>query len=189
MGARQESVEETRQKITLATMALHERVGPRHTTVSAVAEAAGVTRLTVYRHFADDAALVAACSAHWSTLHPRPDVARWESVADPIERLRSALAETYAWARTAEPMMTMIYRDLDVLPAFVAEFLSEDEERRVDAVLRPFGTNGDQRRMLTAVITHALDIHTWRSLCRRGGLSDGEAVGAMEATVAMVLRK
>ena len=54
MRARQEAVDETRLRITEATMRLHETVGPAATTVSAIAEEAGVTRLTVYRHFPDD---------------------------------------------------------------------------------------------------------------------------------------
>jgi AcrR family transcriptional regulator len=41
-------------------MSLHESVGPRATTVSAIAEGAGVTRLTVYRHFPDELSLVSA---------------------------------------------------------------------------------------------------------------------------------
>ena len=120
MRARQSTVEETRLAITEATMRLHERVGPRATTVSAVAEEANVTRLTVYRHFPTDDDLVVACSAHWRDLHPRPDTSAWAQMDDPVERLRSALAETYRWAETAAPMMTMIYRDVDVLPSFVA---------------------------------------------------------------------
>lgn len=38
MSARPDSVEQTRQQITEATMRLHERVGPAATTLSAVAE-------------------------------------------------------------------------------------------------------------------------------------------------------
>jgi len=57
MRARQENVDQTRLRITEATVRLHEEVGPAATTVSAVADRAGVTRLTVYRHFPDDEAL------------------------------------------------------------------------------------------------------------------------------------
>ena len=132
MRARQDAVEETRLAITEATMRLHERVGPRATTVSAVAEEANVTRLTVYRHFPTDEALVIACSAHWRELHPRPDPAAWAQIRDPVARLRTALSETYRWAATAAPMMTMIHRDVDVMPSFVGEYLAADEKRRVD---------------------------------------------------------
>jgi AcrR family transcriptional regulator len=179
MRARQENVDQTRLRITEATMRLHEDVGPAATTVSAIAELAGVTRLTVYRHFPDDDALVAACSAHWRALHPRPDVTAWEEVADPVERVRIALAETYGWARQAAPMLSKIYRDLEQLPAFVAGGLAEDQRTRVSALTRGFRVRGRAARRLEAVLAHALDVRTWHSLCGDDGLRDGEAVDLM----------
>jgi AcrR family transcriptional regulator len=67
--------DETRLRITEATVDLHGSVGPRRTTISAVAERAGVQRATVYRHFPDERALFAACSSHWRDANPRPDPA------------------------------------------------------------------------------------------------------------------
>ena len=52
--------------IVAAAVALHGRVGPANTTVSAIAEAAGATRVTVYPHFPDEDALFAACTSHWA---------------------------------------------------------------------------------------------------------------------------
>ncbi|MCU1676667.1 MAG: TetR/AcrR family transcriptional regulator [Frankiales bacterium] len=188
MRARQDSVEETRRRITEATMRLHERVGPAATTVAAIAEAAGVTRLTVYRHFPDDEALVAACSAHWRALHPRPDVAAWAHVDDPVRRLRLALAETYEWARTAAPMMTKIHRDVDSMPAFVGEYLSYDEKARVEALATAFRAKDRAKARLAAALAHALHVGTWESLCGRGGLTDSEAVDVMTAAVLAALQ-
>jgi AcrR family transcriptional regulator len=183
MRARLESVEQTRQRITEATMRLHEEVGPAATTVSAIAELAGVTRLTVYRHFPDDDDLIAACSAHWRALHPRPDVRDWGKVVDPVERVRVALGETYRWARGAAPMLSMIYRDLDQLPAFVAGALDEDERTRVRVLARGFHVRGRASRRLETVLAHALDVRTWQSLCGDGGLRDGEAVDLVTGLV------
>lgn len=183
MRARQESVEQTRLRITEATMRLHERVGPAATTVSAIADEAGVTRLTVYRHFPDDPALVIACSGHWRALHPRPDSRRWASIGDPTQRLRTALSETYAWAHSAAPMMTKIYRDLDAMPAFVGEFLAQDEQSRVAVLATGFRARGRAARRLHAVLAHALHIRTWASLCVDGGLDDHEAIELMVAAV------
>lgn len=56
LQVRGERVAETRARIIEAVVQLHGEVGPRHTTVSAIAARAGVQRLTVYRHFQDDAA-------------------------------------------------------------------------------------------------------------------------------------
>ena len=69
---RAERVAETRRRIVEATVALHERVGPGRTTISAVAALAGVQRLTVYRHFPDERLLFDACAGHWSAQNPPP---------------------------------------------------------------------------------------------------------------------
>ena len=73
---RADAMEATRRRITEAAMELHGSVGPARTTMSAVAERAGVQRQTVYRHFANDEELLGACSAHFAALHPWPDASR-----------------------------------------------------------------------------------------------------------------
>lgn len=183
MRARQDTVGETRLAITEATMRLHERVGPRATTVSAVAEEANVTRLTVYRHFPTDNALVIACSAHWSELHPRPEPSAWARIRDPVVRLRTALSETYRWAATAAPMMTMIHRDVDVMPTFVGDYLAADQKHRVAVLAVGFRARGRAAKRLHVALAHALRISTWQSLCADGGLTDGEAVDMMVGAV------
>ena len=188
MRARQSTVEETRLAITEATMRLHERVGPRATTVSAVAEEANVTRLTVYRHFPTDDALVIACSAHWRELHPRPDPAEWARIGDPVVRLRTALTETYRWAATAAPMMTMIHRDVDVLPSFVGEYLAADEKHQVAVLSVGFRASGRAAYRLRAALAHALRLSTWQSLRVEGGLTDAEATDVMTAAVEAAAR-
>src|SRR5690349_21546982 len=91
MRARAESQQRTRQRITESAVALHGTIGPALTTMGAVAEHAGVRRSTVYRHFPSEAALFDACSAHWNAANPPPDLAAWAAIADPDERLRTAL--------------------------------------------------------------------------------------------------
>lgn len=183
MRARRETVEQTKLRITEAVMRLHERVGPRATTVSAVAEEASVTRLTVYRHFPDEHALVLACATHWSRLHPRPDAASWGSITDPVLRLRTALRQTYRWARTAAPMMSKISRELDALPGFVAQMLEEDEQARVLALTPGFSLTGGAARRLPAALGHAVRFSTFESLCLQGHLSDRDAVEVMVGAV------
>src|SRR3712207_5761202 len=114
---RARSMEETRRRITEATVDLHRTVGPAATRISEVARRAGVQRVTVYNHFPDEMARLSACSAHWRALHPRPDPASWESVEEPGRRLRTALEELYAWFRDTEPMTANILRDVDSVPA------------------------------------------------------------------------
>ncbi len=183
MRARQEHVDQTHLRITEATMRLHEDVGPAATTVSAVADRAGVTRLTVYRHFPDEAALVGACAAHWGALHPPPDTASWVSIDDPVQRLRAALSDLYTWAGAAAPMMTKIYRDLHVMPTFVGDSLSRQEQDRVTILARGFPGAGRTAHRLHAALAHAIAFRTWQSLCMAGQLQDDEAVELMVAAV------
>ena len=77
MKRRAEQEAETRQRITEAAMRLHGTVGPARTSISAVADRAGVRRSTVYRHFPDEEALFGACSQHWAERNPPPDLGRW----------------------------------------------------------------------------------------------------------------
>ena len=118
MKARAERQAETRRRIVEAAVELHTTLGPAGTSISAIADRAGVQRHTVYAHFPDDEALFAACSSHWRELHPFPDPEGWESIADPRRRLRRALRELYAWYEAVEPDWALIRRDEHLYPSF-----------------------------------------------------------------------
>src|SRR5215213_2393748 len=86
MKKRAEEVAETHLRITEAAIDLHGSIGPSRTTLSAVAKRAGVERRTLYRHFATEADLFAACSSHWFAANPFPDLADWRAIRDPQRR-------------------------------------------------------------------------------------------------------
>ena len=181
------AVEATRHRITEAAMELHGTVGPARTTMTAVAERAGVQRQTVYRHFADEVDLLAACSAHFADQHPWPDAGRWRAIADPAERLHVALDELYAWYETTGSMWTNVLRD-ETLVAAVGPALEPlraylDDAAR--ALASGWGARGRRRATLLAATRHAVDFHTWRSLAHDGGVS---RAGVVELTSAMVAR-
>ena len=71
MRRRARAQEQTRRRITEAAVELHSTLGAAQTSMSAVAERAGVRRSTLYRHFPDEAALFDACSAHWAAARPK----------------------------------------------------------------------------------------------------------------------
>ena len=178
---RAESQAETRRRIVEATVGLHETVGPARTTISANAEIAQVQRLTVYRHFADERALFQACSAHWAAENPLPAPADWATVADPIERLRVALREIYAFFRATEGMTSNLLRDLPESPALqeTAEPFLRYWERVRLTLDRGWATRGHRRELTRAVIGHAVEFETWRSLAQRQGLDDFAAADLM----------
>jgi AcrR family transcriptional regulator len=183
---RAEHETQTRRRITESAMELHGTVGPSRTSISAVAERAGVRRSTVYRHFPDEAALFTACSTHWAELNPLPDLADWEAIRDPGERLRTALDELYACYRRTERMMDNLHRDEKQMPIIKRLFtpyriyLSGAR----DTLVRGRPERGRRRQELRAAIGHALAYPTWRSLTREQGLGDPQAVAMMCGLVA-----
>jgi AcrR family transcriptional regulator len=179
MRRRAESVEATRLRIVEATVRLHTEIGLAATTVAGIADEAGVTRLTVYRHFPHADTLFAACSAHWLARTGPPDPSTWSAVVDPGERMRTGLADLYGFYRRGEAMLTHVHRDAAVLPAELRRGLEERDAGLRDLLLAPFAARGLRRRRLTAVLGHAVSFQTWRSLCVKQGLSDGDAVEAM----------
>jgi AcrR family transcriptional regulator len=168
---------ETRQRIVSATVELHTTIGSARTTISAIAERAGVERHTVYAHFPDDETLFRACSAHWRGEHPRPDVQRRLELDVPEQRLRGVLSDLYGWYEDVEPDLEILLRDASLVPA-QAEAMAETAEATselADALARGW----PRRKTVRAVIGHALEFETWRSLVRRQGLSRKQAVDAM----------
>jgi AcrR family transcriptional regulator len=164
--ARAEAEEATRGRIVSAMMALHEEIGPARTTVSAIAERACVERLTVYRHFPDEASMLQACSAHWNSLHPPPEVCAAGS--DPVSDCRRTLLRLYGWYRANEAMLTQIAADtprIPLLTTIMAPF--EDYLDGMAAELDGRWPGRNARR--AATIRHALELSTWRSLDRITG--------------------
>src|SRR3954453_12455686 len=84
---RAERQAETRRRIVEATEELHRTVGPARTTISEIAERAGVQRLTGYKHFPEERELFAACSALFQERHPPPDPSGWSAIEDHDDRL------------------------------------------------------------------------------------------------------
>jgi AcrR family transcriptional regulator len=181
MTKRADDVAATRQRIVEAAVRLHGTIGPAATTVSALAEAAGVTRLTVYRHFPDELALFTACRAHWTASQTPPDPAAWARVGDPAARVEAGLADLYRFYRAGEPMLANVLRDPDALPAAIRRQNEARDETLRDLLLEPFALQGEPRRRLRAALGHAVSFWTWRSLCVDNGMSDAEAVAAMTA--------
>jgi AcrR family transcriptional regulator len=178
MRRRADAQAQTRLRLTESAMHLHGTLGPSRTSMSAVAEHAGVRRSTLYRHFADEAALFDACSAHWSTANPPPDLGAWAAIKAPDERLRTALSELYAYYGRTEGMFDNLIRDEPVV-ALVQErfraFRAYIAASR-DELMKGRGLRGGARRRTQAAVGHAIAFPTWKSLVREQGLADAEAV-------------
>ena len=188
---RAELEEGTRRRITESAVELHTTLGPSLTSISAVAERAGVRRSTLYRHFPDEAALFAACTKHYMGANPLPDPERWAAIEDPDERLAVALEELYAHYRRTRGMMENILRDEETMPIVKQMFsgfrgyLAAAHEALMDG-RRARGRARDRVRAATG---HALAFSTWRSLAVEHGLDDRQAVDLMCRLVGVAQRR
>lgn len=176
MSKRAEAEEETRRRITQSTVDLHETLGPARTSISAIAEHAGVRRSTVYRHFPDEVTLFTACTEHWMAANPPPDPSPWTAITDADERLSVALYELYSYYRRTTPMMESIHRDEEIMP-LVKQMMGGYRGYLAtvrDLLLGGRIANGGRSNSGRAAIGHALSFPVWRSLAVDQGLTDDE---------------
>ena len=163
---RAEQQDETRARIVEATVKLHESLGPAQTSIMAIAEAAGVQRLTVYRHFPDDASLFEACSTRYLELHPPPQPAAWADIERPGERSRTALSAFYRYYRQTEQMWRVAYRDVDQVAAMQMPMNRFEAylDQVADDLVQAWHTPPAARKSLRLTLRHALRFSTWQSL-------------------------
>jgi AcrR family transcriptional regulator len=182
---RAERQQETRKSIVEATVALHQELGPLRTTISDIAERAGVERATVYRHFPDDRLLLIACIGHYFTRYPPPDPDPWLVTADPETRLRLGLSGIYAYHRITEPMISRTRRDVPDIPHVqeIMEPITAHWARVGEVLAEPWVTSKGRDVLIRAAVRHAISFSTWMSLVREQDLEDSEAVEVMVAMV------
>jgi AcrR family transcriptional regulator len=170
MRKRAELQEETRARIVDAAIDLHESVGPARTTISAIADRAGVERLTVYRHFPDEVALFGACSSTYMQRNPLPDVGEWENHSDPEDRTRAALRIVYRYYRSTRGMWASVFADKDRVPALapVMAVVASELSARRDDLVAAWKPSPSKKHALVAVLGLAVQFTTWQSLDAEG---------------------
>lgn len=170
----------TRRRIVEAAVDLHGTVGPASTTLSMVAERAGVQRHTLYAHFPDERSLYLACSALTLARDPLPDAQEWRGIADRSRRLRTGLRAVWDWYGRNRDLAACVLRDAERHPltreitvmrlgppmAACAEVLGEALTPKQGAMLRL-----------------ALSFFTWRTLVQESAIDDGAAVETMASAI------
>lgn len=172
---------ETRQRIVEATVELHQAIGGLNTTISAIAERAGVERATVYRHFPDERALLVACTGHYLAQNPPPDATAWATIDEPVRRLRTALTVIYAYHRRTAPMSSRAAMDVNQMPVLreVLAPLFAYWQQVQRGLVADWPVASARAHRLEAVVGHAIAFSTWQSLVEMHGLTDSEAVDLM----------
>lgn len=182
LDERAKQQEATRRRIVEATAELHAEVGPAATTISAIAERAGVQRLTVYRHFPDEKGLFEACSALSDERYPAPDPALWSGIEDAEARAEAALGALYEYYAGDAQGLALVLRDAEALPV-LAEVLAPFRDYLAwiaDDLAARWEPAGDGARVVRAAAGFAADFWTWRSLAAQG-LTPRESARLMAA--------
>ena len=190
MKRRAERMQETRRRITEAAVELHQTVGPARTTVSAIAEKAGVQRHTYYAHFPEIKDLYRACMGHNLERNPVPDPSRWAEISGPEERLRVALSEVYAYYSRQEAMISNVLRDVALDPVLQETMVPIFQywETVRDIIADAYEASGERRAALLGAIALAQDFQTWHTLVRQQELSQDRAIELMVGMVRCLMR-
>lgn len=178
---RAEKQADTRNRIIQATVMFHSTRGPARTTVADICRYAGIQRATFYRHFPDELSLFKECRSFLMENNPLPDPNAYAGIADPVRRLRAALAPAYAYYRENEQQMAAIIRDSEVMPAGAGYFRFQDLLR--DVMAAAWKATGKRQARILAACGHAADFQAWRSLARKQGLSDRAVIDSMVVLV------
>lgn len=173
---RAEQQAETKRRIVEAAVALHGSVGPALTTVSMVAERAGVQRHTFYAHFPDERSLSLACSGLTLERDPLPNAEAWRHIEDPKERLRIGLRALYDWYERNAGLVACVLRDAEY-HALTREITELRFGKPMALFHEVLGARLKAKQR--ALLPLTLSFHTWRTLTRESGLKQNAAVAAM----------
>lgn len=175
---------ETRRRIVDATIGLHEAIGGPATTVTEIARVAGVSRLTVYRHFPDERSLLVACTGTYLAKNPPPDPVAWSTIADPVARLQVALSELYPFYRRNQGLLARADQEMPTNPVLAEGLSGYTAAVAAMAEALSAGWPAVDDLVLRAAVGHAVAFGTWGLLTAHEGLTDAHAVRLMGSMVA-----
>jgi AcrR family transcriptional regulator len=181
LGKRANQVADTRRRIVEATVELHGSIGPAATTLSMIAERAGVQRHTLYAHFPDEWSLSLACSALALERDPLPDAAGWAETRPVRDRLQQGLTALYGWYARNEELAACVLRDAEhhELTRRITQLRFGPPMAAYHEVLG--AKLAPRQRALLGV---ALNFHAWRSLARDARLPPAEAARVFADAIA-----
>ncbi|MPZ71805.1 MAG: TetR family transcriptional regulator [Nitriliruptorales bacterium] len=175
MAARAEAVADTRHRIVEAAKALHAQQGVVRTSWDDIAERAGVSTATTYRHFPSLAELIPACARSVFDIIEPPGLEEAElqfpsdgSPADRLEHLVRASCVCYAKGRG---WLHAAHRERDFVAELDAAVGILDESLKV---LVAAAAHRELPRAQLGLLFALCDFPFWWSL-RAAGLTDAEA--------------
>lgn len=166
---RAESAERTRQTIIEAAIRMHSR---GITTMSAVAEEAGVSLPTVNKYFPTREDLFTACTGHFTSTMEFPSHEALAAISDRTRRIEQVVAEVFRVHEESVGVIWTGYKLEDESPV-LASAIAEQEQFVTSMVdLLPLEAGSALRPFVTALLNPL----TYRALRVRNGLDYEAAV-------------
>jgi AcrR family transcriptional regulator len=181
---RTESAERTRQSIIEVAVEMH---GKGITTLSAVAEAAGVSLPTVNKYFPTREALFDACTRHFTAALQFPSLELLMAVNDPGERLRQVVYEIYRLHEATLGQSWTGYKLADESPVLAQGMAAYETAIAQIAEAILYDRALQDRETVSRFVYAALSPLTYRALRLTNGLSLDTAVKYMTTALAAVL--
>jgi AcrR family transcriptional regulator len=171
LDRRAETAEETRRRIVEATFKLHAEQGIYATTMTHIAERAGVSVGTVYHHFPTYQDAVFACSQHAAATFPFPTTDIFAGLSTMEERVRRLAREVFGFYERL-PAYERVRCERWGMPPIQAHVEQEENDRLALAceALRPFKV----KPRLADACAALLDVAVYGALTR-GGLTPAKA--------------
>jgi AcrR family transcriptional regulator len=165
LDRRAETAEETRRRLVQATFELHAEQGIHATTMTHIAERAGVSVGTVYHHFPTYQDAVFACSQHAAATNPFPTPGIFAGLTTMEDRVRRLVRETFGFYERL-PEYERIRAERWGMPPIAAHVEREESERLalVREALRAFKV----KPRLIGTCAALLDIAVYGTLTRQG---------------------
>jgi AcrR family transcriptional regulator len=168
MTGRAATVEDTRERIVRATMALHDEQGVATTTFADVAERAGVGPATVLRHFPTLGALVMACGAHVAAEMRPPSPADaaeiFRGLTTTRARLERLVSELDAFYARGALRLIAAANDRDRVPELDGFLIHVDAG--IDALIKQALADEAPSGSLMAVLMALCSVRVWQAINR-----------------------
>lgn len=184
---RAETLNDTRERIVRATVALHARQGALQTTHAMIADEAGVSPQTVYNHFPDRGAVINACTAHVIGKAPKVDRDCFAAAGTPAERIARLADAVYARHEFMAPWLRFGWHEGTVIPELGA--ILTHAEADIRALVVEASTTRQERPEsdATDIATALLAYPAWEHLTKtRTSAAAGHLVGR---TLALLLSR
>jgi AcrR family transcriptional regulator len=179
LDRRAETAEETRRRIVQATQELHAQQGIYATSMTHIAERAGVSVGTVYHHFPTYQDAVAACAHRTAEMLPLPTVQIFTGLSTVEDRVGHLARDIFGFYERL-PEYERVRSERWGMPPIEAAVEREENNRLAltREALRPFKVSA----RLVTICAALLDVAVYAALIR-GGMSPAKAAEEVAAFI------